>query len=301
MRRRLASAAATLTALAAVAWLCASGSGEVANALGAVPAGAFAAAVALHVTTLVLRAEAWRVTLAAVAGVALSRDVVHAASAGAFLAGTAQSSAALPARVMLLRRMAGPRAPRPGQIGVADVPILVLELCFAAVLLAAGVAAGAGAWWLAPCALGVGAGALWGARRLLERFAHRPLARGLAVLSDVDRRGALLALVVTIGSLTVARVWLVLAVCGLPHGLGEVAWVFTALGAFGLLPLGPGASPGATLAALGAGGVGAAVAAGLVIGASSIAAAGAYAMGVAVWSRADRWMLAGARLDGAEA
>jgi hypothetical protein len=84
-----------------------------------------------------------------------------------------------------------------------------------------------------------------------DRFSDRPVMQGLAVLADADRRRKLLALLAAIAALTAVRVWLVLTVCGLPHGLGEVGWVFATLGAFGLLPIGPGGPAGAALAALG--------------------------------------------------
>jgi hypothetical protein len=96
------------------------------------------------------------------------------------------------------------------------------------------------------------------------------------------RRGRLVALVVTVVGLTLARIWVAPAVCDLPHGLGEIAWVFAAMGVFGLLPLGPGASPGATLATLAATSVGAAAAAGLLLAASSVLAVLVYALAVAV-------------------
>jgi hypothetical protein len=171
VRRRLGPAIVVLAALAAVGALGLTRADEVGEALERIPAWAIAAAVALHVAVLVLRSEAWRVTLAAAHGDTLSRRIVHGANAAGFVAGCFQSQAALPARVAALRRIAGQRAPRPGVIFVADVPIFALEL--------------------------------W-------------------------------------------RVWLVLAVCGLPRGYAEVVGVFAALGIFGLLPIGPGAAPGAT-------------------------------------------------------
>ena len=120
------------------------------------------------------------------------------------------------------------------------------------------------------------------ARYAPERFAGRPMARGLAVLADRERRVPLVAIVATLSALTVVRVWLLLLVCGLPHSIGHVALLFGALGVFGLLPFGPGAPAGATLAVAGSAGVGAAVAAGLAISASSIAAVLVYAVGVVV-------------------
>jgi hypothetical protein len=281
-------ATATVTALAALAVVgvvCVAHAGDVARAFAAVPARAVAAAVGLHVLTLGLRSEAWRLALQSAGAPGLSRCAVHAANAAAFVAGTAQSQAALPARVALLRRLAGDAAPRPGQIYVADIPIFVVELCATALLLAAAVAAGRGAWWIAPLAGAIALAAVAAVRVAPRCFARRPLVRGLAVLADHDRRGRLVALVTAVVALTLARIWLVLAVCGLPHGLGEIAWVFAAMGVFGLLPVGPGASPGATLAALATSSVGAAAAAGLLLGASSIVAALVYALLVALAAR----------------
>jgi len=239
----------------------------------------------LHLVTLALRSEAWRMTLPVAGGERLPRRTVHLANSGAFLAGALQSHATLPARVALLKRFAGSRAPGPGQICVADVPILALELCATTLVLAAAVVAGRGAWWMAPAALGLGLGVLIAARLAPALFAQRPILSGLAVLADRRRRGALVALMATIVGATLARVAIVLAVCGLPHGVADVASVFVAMGVFGLLPIGPGASPGATLAAFGTAAVGASVAAGLMLGASSIVAVLVYAPLVALAAR----------------
>jgi len=282
VRRRLGSALTAITALGLVSALCIVHADDVAAALGSVPAWAIIGAVAMHTATLVLRSEAWRLTLAAAGGDSLSRAVVHGSNAAAFVAGALHSQTALPARVALLRRLAGERAPRPGQICVADVPIFALELCATAALLVAAVLlAGREPWWIAPGAFALALAVLLGARIAPERFAHRPIVCGLAILADRRRRGLLVVLVTAVVALTVARVWLILAVCGLPHELGEIAWVFAALGVFGLLPLGPGAPPSATLAAIGTAGVGAAVAAGLLLSASGIIAVLVYALGVA--------------------
>jgi hypothetical protein len=285
VRGRLGAAVTALAALALVGALCVMHAGDVGAAFAAVPAWAIASAVALHLVTLALRSEAWRLTLASAGAESLPRRAVHVANAAAFVAGIVQSQAALPTRVTLLRRLAGARAPRPGQICVADVPIFVIELSATALLVAAAVVAGRGAWWIAPLAVGVAAVALAGARLAPERLARRPIVRGLAVLADRRRRGPVVALVLGVEALTVGRVALVLSVSGLPHGLADVAWVVAAMGVFGLLPIGPGASPGATLAALGASSVGASVAAGLMLGASSIGAVLVYALLVALGSR----------------
>ncbi len=273
--RRLGATVIALAAIVTLGVVCATHVHDIGRAFTDVPAWALASAVALHLATLALRSEAWRMTLPC-DGRRLPRRTVHLANAGAFLAGTLSSHATLPARVALLKRFAGARAPGSGQICVADVPILALELCMTALVLAVGVTAGSGPWWAAPGALGLALVVLVGARMAPELFARRQIFRGLAALADRRRRRALAALVASLVALTLARVSLVLSVCGLPHGVAEVATVFVAMGVFGLLPIGPGASPGATLAAFGGESVGAAVAAGLMLSASSIVAVAAY-------------------------
>jgi hypothetical protein len=62
------------------------------------------AAVGAHLFTLALRTEAWSTVLRAAAGQRLEPRTVHAANAGAFLAGTLQGQAAIPTRAALLRR-----------------------------------------------------------------------------------------------------------------------------------------------------------------------------------------------------
>ncbi len=352
MRKRLGSIALLLAAPVAVGGLWVMHASEVGVALSRIAPGAIAAAVALHVATLALRSEAWRVTLAAAHPDVLSRGMVHAANAAAFVAGSVQSQAALPARVAMLRRFAGPRAPRPGVIFAADMPIFALELCATALLVCAAGVAG-GAWWIAlgaatltvavqgarhgasaarrgaqAAARAVAPGArrvvapgaprvapaapsTAGTRRLVpgaprlaapaRRFAPRgharwSFARGLAVLRDPRRRRVLATLVAAIVGLTLSRIWLVLAVCGLPHGFAEVVAVFAALGVFGLLPIGAGAGPASTVAVLGAGSAGASVAAGLLLGASSVIAVLAYALLVALRPRLPAYRRRGAVL-----
>ena len=277
MRQRLGSCAATTAVSALAAVVCARHAGDIGQVLADVPPRYVAAAVALHVATLVLRSEAWRLTLESVADTALPRSALHGANAAAFVAGTLQSQAALPARVAVLRRLAGDVAPRAGQIWVADIPIFVLELFATAVLLTAGMLAGGGRWWIGMAAVVVAACLLVAARLAPQRLTDRPFVRGLAVLADRRRRGPLVAIVIAGITLTVARLWLVLSVCGLPHGIAELTAVFAAIGLFGLLPFGPGAPVAATLAALGGAQIGAVVAAGLMLLASSLLAVAAYA------------------------
>jgi hypothetical protein len=256
---RLASWVALVAGLAALAWLCHSRADEVEHALRSVPLGAFALVVGLHLLTLAARSEAWRLALAAVEDRVPPRRAVHLANAGAFVAGAVVAHGALPARVALMRRIAPERAPRPAQIAVADAPIFLLEVCMTAlVLIAVTPLAGAVLVVALLCVLACG------------RLRHR----GLAVLGDPRRRAGLTAWVSGITALAVARVAVALSACGVAAGPAEVGGTFAALGVFGVLPLGPSAPAGATVAIAGTGG--AALAAGLVLAASSLVAVVLY-------------------------
>lgn len=273
----VASVAGPLLALVLLAVLVGVRGDELAAALAAVPLVALAGAVALHVLTLGLRAEAWRTALAAVDGRRQSRRGVHAASAGAFTAGAVISHATMPVRVALLRRSSPAGAPRAGEIAVVEAPILAMELAcaFALIAVAMGTAPGV-PWWAAPAGL-VATAALMVALRLVHgRFGHRPLIGGLSVLAARRRRVALLALMSGVTLATATRVWLVLIAFSLPHGAADVATLFAAMALAGLLPIGPAAGPAAALAVVGGGDVVSVAAAGLLISASSALGVIAY-------------------------
>ena len=104
--------------------------------------------------------------------------------------------------------------------------------------------------------------------------------RWLAVLAHARERVVLAGLVALVTAGGGARVWLLVAT-GLPVTFVNVALVMLSLGVFGLLPLGPSASPAGTLATLGASGtagVGSALVLGIVVSATSICGVGVYAI-----------------------
>ena len=164
--RQAISAMVPVAAVAMVAWLVLTRGGSLLAALAAVPPWVFAAAVGAHLLTLALRTEAWRTVLRAAGGERLDPVSVHAANAGAFLAGTLQGQAAMPARVALLRRFGGGESPTVSQIALADAPIVMFEVCASAVLAAIGsTAVGMIPTW-APWAMLGGAFAILAALRL---------------------------------------------------------------------------------------------------------------------------------------
>lgn len=131
---------------AGLAWVLTEQGGAIADGLASCPPWVIVAATLAHALTLVIRSEAWRLTLGAVADGRLARRTVHAANAGAFLAGTLQSHAAMPARVALLIRLSAPASPRAAQVVLADAPILLMEVMMLAALMAVAAPALGIAW-----------------------------------------------------------------------------------------------------------------------------------------------------------
>jgi hypothetical protein len=143
-----------------------------------------------------LRTEAWRTVLRAAAGEkaeSLDPRDVHAANAGAFIAGTVQGQAALPARIALLRRFGGASAPDVSQIALADAPIVLFEVCAAAVLAAVGsTAVGMIPAW-APWAMLAGAVAALGSTSLVTAGAAGMVVSSATVLAVLVYAGAVWA------------------------------------------------------------------------------------------------------------
>jgi hypothetical protein len=279
-RRRsvLAGLACTALATAVMVWLLASRWDDLVTALDRLPLQVFALAVALHLTVLVVRAEAWGVTLTATRGRGAPRRVLHAACAGGYLAGTVEIHVALPVRVAVMRRLAPDEAPGVQEMVLSDMPLFWFEVLIAC---AAGLVAASAVpglpWWAPPLALVAAVGVVLVMRLAHKRFRHHRLAGGLAVLGTERLRWALALLSLAIAVSTMLRVWLLADACGLRVDAPELALLYVAIGALGLLPIGPASVPGATLAvAGGTAGVGAAGATGLAIAASTIAAVMVY-------------------------
>ena len=178
-----------LLVVALLAYVGAKRGESVFAAISSVPPWVVAGAVSAHLLTLSLRTEAWRTVLRGTGESSLDQRAVHAANAGAFLAGTVQGQAAMPTRIALLRRYGGDRAPQVSQIALADAPIVMYEVCTTAVLAAIGsTAVGMIPMW-APWAMLAGALAVLLALRLLYgRLRHRRLASGLGVTAALQQR-----------------------------------------------------------------------------------------------------------------
>ncbi len=286
--RRTLSALLPIGAVAMIGYLVVTRGSSLLSALAAVPPWVLAAAVGAHLITLALRTEAWRTVLRAAGGERLEPVTVHAANAGAFLAGTVQGQAAMPARVALLRRFGGESAPTVAQVALGDAPIVMFEVCAAAVLAAVGsTAVGLIPAW-APWAMLAGAFAILAALRLMYgRFRDRKLAAGLSVLADPGMRNRLALIVAGFTAMAFLRTLIVMVGFGLPTDPAHVCLVLFTMGAVGLLPLGIGTGPASMVAALGGTtSLVTATAAGMVVSAATVLAVLIYAAAVWAWRTA---------------
>lgn len=285
-RRRSVVAALACTALAtaALGWILASRGDELTAALDRLPVGIFALATLLHLVVLVVRAEAWGITLQATSGRAAGRRVLHASCAGGYLAGAVQLHVALPVRMAIMRRLAPRDAPSVRGMVLSDMPLFWFEVLLGcAIAPVAALAVPGLSWWIAPLALVASIATVVGLRLGHARFAHHRLAGGLAILGARRLRWVLAALGAAIAVLTFVRIAVLAQACGLPVDAPRLALLYLAIGALGLLPIGPASVPGATLvAAGGTAGVGPAGATGLAIAASTIAGVLIYALGMAI-------------------
>lgn len=281
--RRAISALVPAGAVALVAYLLVTRGAALGAALVAVPPWVLGAAVAAHLLTLVLRTEAWRTVLRGAGGGGAGHRAVHAANAGAFLAGTLQGQAALPTRVALLRRFAGEDAPAVSRIALGDAPIVLFEVCASAVLAAIGsTAVGLIPGWAPWAMLGGALAVLTALRYLHGRFRAHRLAAGLGVLADPPLRNRLALIVAGFTAMAFLRTLIVMAGFDLPTDPAHVCLVLFTMGAVGLLPLGVGTGPAAMVAALGGSTtIVTATAAGMVVSAATVLAVLLYAG--AVW------------------
>jgi hypothetical protein len=135
-------------------------------------------------------------------------------------------------------------------------------------------------------------------RLAYERCRAHRLAAGLGVLARPRLRNRLALVVGAFTGMALLRTWLVLVGFGLPSEPAEVALVLFSMGTIGLLPIGVGTGPTATVAALGATNLAAATAAGMVVSAATVLAVLSY--GAICWTWGTRSQQASKPSEGAE-
>jgi uncharacterized membrane protein YbhN (UPF0104 family) len=275
-RRRLAATvAAALAAAAVLAWALAGRREEFASALQAAPIWLLLAAAALQIVALVSRSEAWHACVSA-AGGCVERRRLHRAAGIGNLASIVNSQLGTAARIAILRRTAPDDAPRVPALVAAEVPIVSIEVALAAIASFTLVGPLGLPWWL-PLLCLAAAGAAIAALGRLSGSRRRECWKGLAVLRSLRGRNRVLGLVLVAVFAQILRNWLMLNAVGVDASIFDATAVLIAMVTLSQLPIGPSVGAAAVVLILGANGVAATAAAGVLLTATGTAGALCFA------------------------
>jgi hypothetical protein len=238
--------------------------------------------------SLVTRSEAWNGCVGAAGGTMPRRVVFRAAGVGS-LASVISAQLGVAARIGALRRSAPETCPRIPAMIAAEVPIVAVEATLAALFMFTLVGPLDLPLWLPFVAIAVMSAAMFGLRGVARRR-RSGLWLGLAALRDLEGRGRLVALVVVEVIAQIARNWLILRAVGVDASVFDAIAVLIVTVSLSPLPIGPSVGAAAAVLILGAHGVAATTAGGLLLTVTGIVGA----LSFAAWACGDH-LLAGLR------
>jgi uncharacterized membrane protein YbhN (UPF0104 family) len=273
--------AGTFIAVAVLALVLAGDRAEFSEALSAAPLAVLIGAAALQAVALVSRSEAWHGSVRA-AGGTVARRRLYRASAMGNLGSLVNTNLGAAGRIAVLRRTAPEDTPRVGGLVTAEVPIVTVEIMLAVATSFTLVGPLGLPWWLPLIALGIAGLLLTGLRRLAGRH-RRGFWCGLAVLRSVRGRNRLVLFVLIAVLAQIARNWIMLHAVGVDASLFDSIAVLITMVTLSQLPLGPSVGAAAVVLILGANGVAATAAAGVLLTVTGTAGA----LGFAAWAVAD--------------
>ena len=248
--------------------------GQFTAALHAAPISLLALAALLQILALLARSEAWNVCVRSAGGTVTRRVLFRAAGVG-YLASLVNGSAGMAVRIASLRRIAPQRVPRVPALVAAEVPIIAVEVGLAAIFSFTLIAPLGVPWWAPVIAVVVTVGAVAGLRRVSERN-QTGLWAGLAVLRT-HGRGRMIAFTLVAVGAQVARNWLMLHAIGVNVSVFDAMALLIAMFTLGQLPIGPSIGPAAAVLILGAHGIAATAAAGVLLTVTGVAGSLSYA------------------------
>jgi uncharacterized membrane protein YbhN (UPF0104 family) len=274
LRRKIVlSVLGTLAATGLLVFVLAGKRAEFVASLNSAPLDMLGLAAVLQVIALVSRSEAWLVCIHSAGGTVKRRLLFRAAGFG-YLASVINGSVGMAARITTLRRVAPDSSPRVPVLLAAEVPIITVEVALVAIFSFTLVAPLGVPWWAPVIAIAVIA-AIFGMRRFCERH-QLGLWAGLAVMRKKGRVRMITFTLLAVCA-QVLRNWLML------HAIGENVSIFDAMAlliamfTLGQLPIGPSIGPAAAVLVLGAHGVAASAAAGVLLAVTGIVGALCYA------------------------
>ncbi|MGZ6652026.1 MAG: lysylphosphatidylglycerol synthase domain-containing protein [Solirubrobacteraceae bacterium] len=250
-------------------------------ALRTAPISLLALAMLLQILALLARSEAWNICVRAAGGTVTRRLLFRAAGVG-YLASVLNASVGMAARIVSLRRVAPEASPHVPALVAAEVPIITVEVALAAIFSFTLVAPLGIPWWLPAIAIGIMAAAVAALRMVSERHRTR-LWAGLAVVRNRGRV-RMIAFVLLAVCAQIARNWLMLHAIGVNVSVLDAMALLIAMFSVGQLPLGPSIGPAAAVLILGANGVAATAAAGVMLTVTGTLGSLCYA----TWAITDR-------------
>jgi uncharacterized membrane protein YbhN (UPF0104 family) len=244
-----------------------------------------AAATLLQVVALLVRTEAWHLSIEA-AGGTVRRRILYRASSMQVLGSVINGQLGVAARITALRRSSPTVSPQVPTLIAAEFPILAVEATLAALTSFTLVGPLGLPWWLPIVVLAVIGTVSAGLRHLAVRQG-RKLWRGLAVLRSRSGGGRVVALVLVAVLAQIFRIWMLLHAVGVSASLFDAIAVLIAVVTLGQLPLGPGAGAASAILILGSQGTAAAAAAGVLLTVTGIVGGlffAAWAGGDQLWA-----------------
>jgi hypothetical protein len=263
MRRRVAiSVSGTLVVAAILAYVLAGRGAQFSAALGTAPIALVALSVLLQIAALLSRTEAWTICVRAAGGTA-SRRVLFRSAAFGCLASIVNGSVGMAVRIASVRRTAPQTTPRAPALVAAEVPIITVELALVAIFSFTLVAPLGVPLWVPALIVALMAGVVVALRCVSDRY-RTGLGAGLAVLR-MKSRGRLITFTLLAVCAQVLRNWLMLHAIGVHVSIFDSMALLIVMFTVGQLPIGPSTGPAATVLILGAHGVAATAAAGVLV------------------------------------
>jgi hypothetical protein len=253
----------SLAVAVALAFALAGRRDEFETALTQVGAAIFAVTVLLQTVALLSRSEAWHLSVEA-AGGNVRRRVLYRASSMQVLGSVLNSHLGVAARIAALRRSAPATCPHVPTLIAAEFPILAIEATLAALASFTLIGPLGLPWWAPAIGVAVLAWLSAGLRRL-ALSTGRELWRGLAVLRSISGGGRVIAFVLVAVFAQIFRNWMLLHAVGVDASFLDSVALLIAVVVLGQLPIGPTSGAAAAVLILGAGGVPAAAAAGVLL------------------------------------
>jgi hypothetical protein len=269
--------AGTFAALALLVVLMGSRADDAGAALTNIPVLSLLLLVGAGVIPMLLRAEAFRVSLRA-GGAHARRGDVHTASGLTFCAAEVNHYAARLVRAGSLKRL-GCRNVTLWQLLAAEIPVLLVEAFIMAVVVSVAVLFLGWPWWIMLIIPAVALAVAGVIRFVHGRWGHTAIGRGLSALTCPRLTGKLVLIGLLVLAVQIVRTYLAMRAVGIELGVDEAALAFVCVAGLGTLPLGPSAAPTVSLALFSSGsGTVAAAAGGLALTATAAIAAVVYAL-----------------------